>query len=74
MAKTQHDFKAAILKALAHPSRLRILETLRHGEICNCEIGPSLKLEQSNLSRHLHALAEAGFVLARRRAHDVLRR
>jgi ArsR family transcriptional regulator len=66
MAKTQHDLKAAILKALAHPNRLRILEALHSGEICNCEIGPKLKLEQSNLSRHLQALAEAGLVLARR--------
>jgi ArsR family transcriptional regulator len=66
MAKSVHDFKAAILKALAHPNRLRILEALRHGEICNCEIGPKLKLEQSNLSRHLQALAETGLVLARR--------
>ena len=66
MAITTHDFKAAILKALAHPNRLRILEVLRSGEICNCEIGPQLKLEQSNLSRHLQALSEAGLVFARR--------
>ena len=66
MAKTTYDFKAAILRALAHPNRLRILETLRDGETCNCELGPKLKLEQSNLSRHLQALAEAGLVLARR--------
>jgi ArsR family transcriptional regulator len=66
MAKTADDFKAAILKALAHPNRLRILAALRRGEICNCEIGPKLKLEQSNLSRHLQALSETGLVLARR--------
>ena len=66
MGKTAHDFKAEILKALAHPNRLRILEALRFGEICNCEIGPKLELEQSNLSRHLQALSEAGLVLARR--------
>jgi ArsR family transcriptional regulator len=67
MPKTSYDFKAAILKALAHPNRLRILEVLRGGEkICNCEIGPKLKLEQSNLSRHLLALSEAGLIVARR--------
>lgn len=38
---------------------------LRGGEICNCELGPKLKLEQSNLSRHL-LLSEAGLVAARR--------
>lgn len=66
MAKTTHDFKAAILRALAHPNRLRILEMLRGGETCNCELGPKLKLEQSNLSRHLLALSEAGLVASRR--------
>jgi len=65
MGKTAHDFKAEILKALAHPNRLRILETLRReGEVCNCEIGPKLNLEQSNLSRHLLALSDAGLVTA----------
>jgi ArsR family transcriptional regulator len=66
MAKTAHDFKANILRALAHPNRLRILEALRSGETCNCELGPKLKLEQSNLSRHLLALSEAGVVVARK--------
>ncbi len=66
MPQTAHDFKAAVLRALAHPNRLRILEALRGGETCNCELGPKLKLEQSNLSRHLLALSEAGLVAARR--------
>lgn len=67
MPKTTYDFKAAILKALAHPNRLRILEALRcDREVCNCEIGPKLGLEQSNLSRHLLSLSEAGLIVARR--------
>lgn len=67
MSKTAYDFKAAVLKALAHPNRLRILEALRgEREVCNCEIGPKLGLEQSNLSRHLLALSEAGLVVARK--------
>jgi DNA-binding transcriptional ArsR family regulator len=67
MPKTAHDFKAAVFKALAHPNRLRILEALRcDEEVCNCEIGPKLGLEQSNLSRHLLALAEAGLVIPRK--------
>ncbi len=66
MSKTAYDFKAAVFKALAHPNRLRILAALRAGEKCNCELGPKLGLEQSNLSRHLLSLAEAGLVSARR--------
>lgn len=67
MSKTAYDFKAAVFKALAHPNRLRILEALRcDEEVCNCEIGPKLGLEQSNLSRHLLALSETGLIVARR--------
>jgi ArsR family transcriptional regulator len=67
MSRTAYDFKAAVLKALAHPNRLRILEALRcDEEVCNCELGPKLKLEQSNLSRHLLALSEAGLIVARK--------
>lgn len=66
MTKTAFDLKAALFKALAHPNRLRILAALRSGEKCNCELGPLLRLEQSNLSRHLLALAETGLVTARR--------
>jgi len=72
MSKTAHDFKAAILKALAHPNRLRILEALRRGEKCNCELGPLLNLEQSNLSRHLQALVEAGLLEARKEGVRVM--
>jgi ArsR family transcriptional regulator len=67
MSKTAYELKAAVFKALAEPNRLRILEALRcNGEVCNCEIGPKLGLEQSNLSRHLLALAEAGLIVAHR--------
>lgn len=72
MPKTTNDFKAAVFKALAHPNRLRILAALRSGEKCNCELGPLLRLEQSNLSRHLLALAEAGLVTARKEGVRVM--
>ena len=53
MQKTQEELKANILTALAHPNRIRILEFLKNGIKCNCEIAPALELEQSILSRHL---------------------
>ncbi len=52
--------QAAILAALAHPNRIRILEYLRKDTLCNCELAPALGLEQSNLSRHLKILVQAG--------------
>jgi DNA-binding transcriptional ArsR family regulator len=60
--KTSADMKAEILTALAHPNRIRILEHLQKETLCNCELAPALKLEQSNLSRHLKILVDAGIL------------
>lgn len=56
--------KARILAALAHPNRIRILEYLQKDTRCNCEIAPALGLEQSNLSRHLKILVQAGVLVS----------
>ena len=52
----------SILSALAHPNRIRILECLLEGVHCICEMAPALRLEQSNLSRHLKILVQAGIL------------
>jgi DNA-binding transcriptional ArsR family regulator len=59
-------FRADILKALAQPTRLKIIEFLRAGERCVCEIFPAIGEEQSNTSRHLNMMQAAG-VLSRRK-------
>ena len=59
-------YKADILKALAQPTRLKILEFLRGGERCVCEIFPAIGEEQSNTSRHLNLMMSAG-ILSRRK-------
>lgn len=64
MYKKQEELKAEILNALAHPNRVRIVELLKHGVKCNCEIGPELGLEQSNLSKHMKILLQAGIVVS----------
>lgn len=61
---TAKDPKARVLVALAHPNRVRILEYLGKEVRCNCEIAPALGLEQSNLSRHLKILVEAGVLVS----------
>lgn len=58
--------RANILNALAHPNRIRILEAIRKGLVCSCEIGPELDLEQSNLSRHIKILVDSGILVPRR--------
>jgi DNA-binding transcriptional ArsR family regulator len=59
---TTAEFQAEILNAIAHPNRIRILEKIRSGINCNCEIAPELELEQSNLSRHLKILVKSGIL------------
>ena len=56
--------KAEILLAIAHPNRIRILDQLRKEIKCNCELAPALGLEQSNLSRHLKILTQAGILIS----------
>jgi len=53
-------------KALADPSRIRILMALREQELCVCEISDALDLTQSTLSTHLQVARRAGVVRARR--------
>jgi ArsR family transcriptional regulator len=56
-----------VLKALADPTRLRIVGLLRSGEICVCHIYDSLKISQPKASRHLAYLRRSGVVRAEKR-------
>jgi ArsR family transcriptional regulator len=55
-----------VLKALADPSRLRILNILSERETCVCDLQSVLQLPQPLLSRHLAYLRNAGLVQDRR--------
>src|SRR3954469_17297314 len=55
-----------VFKALADPTRVRILGLLAGGEICVCHIHESLRLPQPLVSRHLAYLRRAGLVEARK--------
>jgi ArsR family transcriptional regulator len=61
---------AATLKALADPTRLRIVDALRKAApeaICQCELTPLFEMSQQALSKHLKVLTEAGVVGSERR-------
>lgn len=60
------EYRAEILKSLGQPTRLKIIDFLRDGERCVCEIFPAIAEEQSNTSRHLNMMLSAG-VLSRRK-------
>ena len=51
-----------ILKAAADPTRLRLLNLLRLGSICVCDLQAVLRIPQPTVSRHLAALRHAGLV------------
>ena len=63
---TNFNPSAKLFKALMHPSRLMILETLRDGEQCVCHLEAVLGCRQSYISQHLMVLREAGLVEDRR--------
>ncbi len=60
--ETQSEF----LKAIAHPTRLVILEILRGGEQCVCHMEAMLNLRQAYISQQLMVLKQAGLVEPRR--------
>ena len=66
MEERVFELKAEILKALAQPTRLKILELLRHGERCICEIVPAINGEQSNISRHISLMQKSHLVTTRK--------
>ena len=65
------QFKAEFFKALAHPLRIRILDTLREGELGVNELSLQLKVEQSNLSQQLAVLRGRNIVVGRKEGNNV---
>lgn len=62
----QVSHSAALLKALAHPMRLAIIELLRGGELCVCNLEQALGCRQAYVSQQLTVLRDAGIVSVRR--------
>lgn len=54
--------KVKVLKALAHPARLLMVEELERGERCVCELQALVGLDMSTVSKHLTLLKNAGVV------------
>jgi len=66
--------RARVMKALAHPSRLFIVDELSRGERCVCELTEMIGADVSTVSKHLALLREAGLVLDDRRGQQVFYR
>jgi ArsR family transcriptional regulator len=66
--------RAAVMKALAHPSRLFVVDELSRGERCVRELTEMIGADVSTVSKHLAVLREAGLVLDHRRGQQVFYR
>lgn len=66
------DFKSMIFRALADPSRLKILYFLRTGEKCACEIVPTIGFAQPTVSRHLKVLMDCGILKRKKEGNKMI--
>ena len=69
--KAHMEARARVMKALAHPSRLFIVDELSRGERCVCELTEMIGADVSTVSKHLAVLRSAGIVLDDRRGQQV---
>ena len=65
------EARARIMKAMAHPTRLFVLERLSQGEHCVCELRELVGGDLSTVSKHLSVLREAGLVATEKRGVQV---
>ena len=75
-ATTQARFeaRAVVIKAMAHPTRLFIVDELSHGERCVCELTDMIGADMSTVSRHLALLKSVGVVADEKRGAQVFYR
>ena len=72
--KVQLNARANVLKAMAHPSRLFIIEELEKGERCVCDLTEQIGADVSTVSKHLSVLRQAGIVEDDKRGNQVFYR
>lgn len=66
-----YEIRARIIKAMAHPSRLMIIDALSEGEKCVCELRDLVGSDISTVSKHLALMREAGIVTDRKVGQQV---
>jgi len=72
--EAHYGAQVQVFKALAHPTRLAILEMLRGGEQCVCEIEKSLGQRQAYISQQLAVLRSIGLVQDQRQGYRIMYR
>jgi len=73
-AHAEYKAQARIIKSLAHPTRLFIVDELSRGERCVCELTDLIGVEMPTVSRHLSQLKNAGILEDEKRGAQVFYR
>lgn len=71
LRKSDYERRARIIKAMAHPSRLMMLDALADGELCVCELQRLVGADVSTVSKHLALMKSAGLVKMRKQGLQV---
>jgi DNA-binding transcriptional ArsR family regulator len=69
--RDKYEARAEILKAMGHPSRLRMLDALQAGELCVGALQDLVGFDLSTISRHLSVMRAAGLLSARRDGNQI---
>jgi DNA-binding transcriptional ArsR family regulator len=74
-AQARYEARARVVKAMAHPSRMFIVDELsRSGERCVCELTEMVGADISTVSKHLAVLRHAGIIGDEKRGNQVFYR
>ncbi len=69
--QAKYEARARVVKAMAHPTRLFIVDELSRGERCVCELTEMIGADMSTVSKHLAVLRGAGIVEDEKRGSQV---
>lgn len=71
VSREHFEIRAEVIKALAHPSRLMIVDELSYGERCVCDLTDLVGHDISTVSKHLNVLKKSGIVEDDKRGKQV---
>ena len=69
--RARFEARAKIIKAMAHPTRLFIIDELSRGERCVCELTDMVGVDVSTISKHLTGMKNAGILKDEKRGSQV---
>ena len=69
--RARYEARAKVIKAMAHPTRLFIIDELSNRERCVCELTDMVGADVSTISKHLSVLKNAGLVQDEKRGTQV---